>query len=78
MWKVEAVTQAAREVSQQSIERPEALSGDGVYDAFEVAVTVAVEAHFLGFLFRTEGLECASTAQAAVGTVCWARWQPSP
>lgn len=78
MWKVEAVAQRACEVSQQRIERPEAVPRDGVHDAFEVAVTVAVETHFLGFLLRAERLERTSTAQAAVGTVCRARGQPSP
>lgn len=78
MWKVEAVAQGAREVSQQRIERPEPVPGDGVHDAFEVTVTVAVETHFLGFLLRAESLQRASAAQAAVGTVRRAQGQPPP
>lgn len=78
MWKVEAVAQRASEVSQQRVKRPEPVPGDGVHDAFEVAVTIAVETHLLGFLLGAERLECASAGQAAVGAVRWAQWQPSP
>lgn len=69
MRQVDVVGERACQVLQQRIEGAEALICHGVDDATEVAVTIAVEADFLGLLLVGERLQRACTVEAAVRAV---------
>lgn len=69
LGQVHVIRQSSGQVGQQGLEGAEAVRGDGIHNAFEVPVSVPVEAHFLGLLLRAEGLQRAGSVKAAVGAV---------
>ena len=69
LGQVHVVGQSSGQVGQKGVQRAEPLLGDGVNDAVEVAVPVAVEADLLGLLLWTERAQGAGPVQAAVRAV---------
>lgn len=69
LGQIHVIRQSSGQIRQQGLKRAEAVWGDGVHDALEVAVSVPVETHFLGLLLGAEGLQRAGAVEAAVGAV---------
>lgn len=76
LGQVDVVGQRPCELDQQGVEGAEAVAGNGIDQALEVLVPVAVEARLFGFLLRAEGLEGARAVEAAVGAVRGAGDEP--
>jgi len=76
LGQVHVVRQGPGELDEESVEGAEAVGGDGVHQALEVPVPVAVEAGFPGFLLRAERLQGPRPVEAAVGAVRRAGDQP--
>lgn len=74
LGQVDVVGQRAGQVSQQGVEGPEPVRGDGVHYPIEVSVSVAVETDLLGSLLRGQSLQGPGPIQAAVGAVRRARY----
>lgn len=76
LGQVHVVRQGPGELNEEGVEGAEAVGGDGIHQALEVPVPVAVEAGFPGFLLRAERLQGPRPVEAAVGAVRRAGDQP--
>lgn len=76
LGEVDVVRQGPGELDEEGVEGAEAVAGDGVDQALEVLVPIAVEARLLRLLLRAEGLQGARAVEAAVGAVRGAGDEP--
>lgn len=76
LGQVHVVRQGPGEFNEQGIEGAEAVSRDGVHQALEIPVPIAVEASFPGFLLRAERLQGPRPVETAVSAVRRAGDQP--
>lgn len=72
LGQIHVIRQSSGQVSQQGLKRSEPVWGDGIHNPFEVAISISIEANFLGLLLGAERLQCAGSVEAAVGAVRWA------
>ena len=67
--QVQVVRQRARQLHQQRVVGSEPVTGHGVHQTLEVAVSVAIEPHLFGLFLRGECLQGSGPVVAAVGAV---------
>lgn len=76
LGKVDIVREGPGELHKQRIQGSKAVVRHGIHQTLEVFITIAIKAHFFGFLLGCEGLERARAVEAAVRAVRRARDQP--